>query len=299
MPTHLVNCIASLCELHASFVRWSHTLLRTRPKKQRKLDEANQLKARRLIRTHANGTLESEETRRARLRRQATARFERESHGRTMDEQKADGAPPHPVLQSLGIDTRSAHTQYTLEANAAVRWQHVEAYNDSLDSLSQLIFTCPCCKQRKLDHGKPLDDVRAFNNHNITHLHCSFCDANPDRLAPKNGLDLDLQGDKPWQRAWQELQSREGGSFAVSTLTPLEEALISPVLVQTAVLRLPSGRQLGWRASVITFSNPVATVARQLPRAQKIARLSSTWKRALITPTKWHAFARCILLHMF
>ena len=47
------------------------------------------------------------------------------------------------------------------------------------------------------------------------------------------------------------------------------EALICRITAATAVLRLPSEEQLGYRGNVINFLNDLATVSKQLPRAPK------------------------------
>jgi hypothetical protein len=59
---------------------------------------------------------------------------------------------------------------------------------------------------------------------------------------------------------------------SVSDIQPgsvMEEALISRVSACTSVLCLPNGGQLGYRGSVINFTNDLMHVAEQLPRTPK------------------------------
>ena len=57
----------------------------------------------------------------------------------------------------------------------------------------------------------------------------------------------------------------DAGQMGDTALSPVEEALVSPVLVMTSVLMLPKGGQLGYRGGVINFVNDVVKIATTLP----------------------------------
>jgi len=88
-------------------------------------------------------------------------------------------------------------------------------------------------------------------------------------LQESNGLKLCLRPlregiiAEEWQQEWARLKSDP----EIGELSPIEEALVSPVLTMTTVLQLPSGQQLGYRGSVINFLSETSSVAWQLPRA--------------------------------
>ena len=107
-----------------------------------------------------------------------------------------------------------------------------------------------------------------------------FCKQKPDLLNWQNGLDLDLRCEAekgvdtntgPAARAaWAALQKKmmsNGGP-----LTPIEEALISPVQAVVSVLKLPSGGQLGYHGNAINFTLDMATVRSRARREAGVAQ---------------------------
>jgi hypothetical protein len=74
------------------------------------------------------------------------------------------------------------------------------------------------------------------------------------------------QEDRDGLLEWQEFLVWMQDTWGDTALSPVEEALVSPVLVMTSVLMLPKGGQLGYRGGVINFVNDVVKIATTLPR---------------------------------
>ena len=113
----------------------------------------------------------------------------------------------------------------------------LKAYFEHLDGLRQRIFTCSNCKQKDVCAG--VDRGGGM---------CNFFRSSPEGHHWENGLDLELSptsaetmADATARARWADLVRRH------HPLSPVEEALISPVSACFSVLKLPSGGQLGFR----------------------------------------------------
>ena len=114
---------------------------------------------------------------------------------------------------------------------------------------------------------------------------CNFCRSSSEGHHWENGLDLELSptsaetmADATARARWADLVRRH------HPLSPVEEALISPVSACFSVLKLPSGGQLGFRGNVINFAFDVGKVC---PGAEfsfgnemKLTRPRGSWGRA-------------------
>lgn len=170
-------------------------------------------------------------------------------------------------MSALGAPIELAHAKYDKDATACQRYEHVFAMNTDLSRLSDLVYTCPNCKEQSVNHARERLRGTQF---------CDKCDGKDCRKwSEANGLELDLglklpmHARSPAQVAWLQLQER----FPVSDVSPLEEALMSPVLAMTTVLRLPSDGQLGYTSNVIHWENDISSVVSHLPRSPADAAL--------------------------
>ena len=134
-------------------------------------------------------------------------------------------------------------------------------YYEHLDSLTTRIEVCANCKQKGVQLGLG-DDVERSGSGRW----CWFCRAKPDVLRWKNGLDLDLS---PTAKCGVDTATTDAARKAYAALqkefaplSPIEEALISPVMAIVTVVKLPAGGQLAFRGSVINFTLDVGKVRR-------------------------------------
>ena len=229
---------------------------------------------------------ESEADRRARVRTDSRSRRERDKAQRAADQAKRRArqrAPEEPVPSwREPPPPRPADRDET----PVERAKRVDGYFDRLDELAQSFRTCPNCMQRGCGHVN-LGEGQ----------YCKYCCGadgglveHGRQLQQRNGLELSVERDEEWQRvadvvdgkdvprAFDDEREQWKGEWAAlkarwGELSPLEEALVSPVLTMSAVLQLPSGQQLGYRGSVINFVSETGSVARQLPRAPCDANL--------------------------
>ena len=204
---------------------------------------------------------ESEAERRVRVRCEGGTRRERDQRQRAEDRQRQRALLRHPNRLQPGW--RQPPPPREGKESAVERAQRVDGYFTRLDELSRSFHTCPNCLQRDCNHFHLGPDDRcarcAMPSQALSH--------DGEKLRESNGLQLRVDGEEPWQQAWAQLKRDHG------ELSPLEEALVSPVLVMTSVLQLPSGQQLGYRGSVINFVNETASVAEQLPRTPSDANI--------------------------
>ena len=170
-------------------------------------------------------------------------------------------------MTALGAPMELADAKYDKDATACQRYEHVFAMNSALSKLCDLVYTCPNCKEQSVNHSR--ERLRG------TQL-CDKCDGGDNRKwSEANGLELDLDWKlpphvrSPAQVAWLQLQE----TYPANDVTPLEEALMSPVLAMTTVLRLPSDGQLGYTSNVIHWENDISSVVSQLPRSPADAAL--------------------------
>jgi hypothetical protein len=235
---------------------------------------------------HSSLPGENETDRRARVRRESATRRERDQQQRAMDRarQRMNAANPPEARPHWREPPPQKPTDR--DETAVERMQRVDRYFARLEELASSFHTCRNCWERDCDHITTAEDE-----------FCCRC-IKPDKSltqygkkrAESNGLQLCVTGDAKWQREWAELKNgcpadtdperHENGWQLYSApasgwgeLSPTEEALISPVLTMTAVLHLPSGKQLGYRGSVINFVNETASVAQQLPRTPEDANI--------------------------
>ena len=212
---------------------------------------------------------ESEDERQARVRTESNSRKQRDKTHRAFDQQKRralqrDQAPLAPSWRAAPPLRRTDRAETSAEK--AIR---VDGYFKQLTELSSSFHTCPNCWERDCDHVH-LGETEM----------CKYCcgadrelSENGRKRQQGNGLELLLEPfelnhdeiNSSWTMEtaleWKQLRAEYG------ELRPLEEALVSPVLCMSAVLQLPSGRQLGYRGSVINFVSETGAVAHQLPRA--------------------------------
>ena len=160
--------------------------------------------------------------------------------------------------------------------------QRIDNYFEELHALcNSKLHTCLNCCERSATHGPSEADQR----------YCHWC-AYPTQRHAKVDLArmLDLQRvdnapnykhttpeckqeavkqdqeDRDGLLEWQEFLVWMQDTWGDTALSPVEEALVSPVLVMTSVLMLPKGGQLGYRGGVINFVNDVVKIATTLPR---------------------------------
>ena len=161
--------------------------------------------------------------------------------------------------------------------------QRIDKYFEELHALcNSKLHTCLNCCERSATQGPSEADQR----------YCHWCGASPTQRHAKVDLArmLDLQRldnasnyqhttpecreeavkqdeeDREGLLAWQEFLAWMQDRWGDTALSPVEEALVSPVLVMTSVLMLPKGGQLGYRGGVINFVNDVVKIATTLPR---------------------------------
>ena len=142
--------------------------------------------------------------------------------------------------------------------------QRLRHFFRELDGLGDRIEICSNCRQKNVAMGVG-DGVGPKAEF------CSFCCEHPETMHWNNSLDLNLSPDAQFgidtntsdaaRAEFAELQK------AWPQMSPIEEAMISPVCACFTVLSLPSGGQLGYRGNVINFPFDVAKIAAQLPRA--------------------------------
>ena len=137
----------------------------------------------------------------------------------------------------------------------------LRGYFEHLDSLPSRIKVCSNCREKTCNNG--VGDG-ATDTHEADM--CWFCREKPDALHWSNGLDLDLRPDAV---EGNDTDTCAGARMAFAkllmdhgSLSPVEEAMISPVCACFSVLKLPSGGQLGYRGNVINFSFDVGKVSR-------------------------------------
>lgn len=133
----------------------------------------------------------------------------------------------------------------------------LQEYFKQLETLGDRIQICSNCCEKDVNLGVG-DGVGAAATE------CWFCREKPEVLHWENGLDLNLDPragpdgtntDMDKRQAFHELEKKW------APLSPVEQALISPVVSCFTVLKLPSGGQLGYRGNVINFTYDVAKVS--------------------------------------
>jgi hypothetical protein len=220
------------------------------------------------------------------VRRESATRRERDQQQRAMDRARQRMNAANPPLALPHWREPPPHKPTDRDETAVERMQRVDRYFERLKELASSFHTCRNCWQRDCDHITTEENqscCRCIKPDNSSTEHGK-------KFAESNGLQLCVTGDAKWQREWAELKNgcpadtdpeRHENEWQLYSapasgwgeLSPTEEALISPVLTMTAVLHLPSGKQLGYRGSVINFVNETASVAQQLPRTPKDANI--------------------------
>ena len=142
--------------------------------------------------------------------------------------------------------------------------QRLRGYYDILDSMKDKIKTCSNCLQKGCNLG--VGDGASGSDEETM---CWFCREKPEVLHYKNGLDLNVSRDAiQGVETDTSNQEREELARIVSRwgeLSPVEEAMISPVSACFSILKLPSGGQLGYRGNVINFAFDVGKVRKCTP----------------------------------
>ena len=221
---------------------------------------------------------ESEADRRTRVRTESRGRRQRDQEQRAADHQKRRALQRNTETPVPSWRAPPPLRPTDRDETPVDRARRVDGYFERLNELGSSFHTCPNCLERDCDHVHlGLDELCVY---------CSGADGNlvenGRRRQQHNGLELCVERHELWQRvvdnqtgkardfdhpdeqwkgAWAKLKEDHG------ELSPLEEALVSPVLTMSAVLQLPSGQQLGYRGSVINFVSETGSVVSQLPRA--------------------------------
>ena len=186
---------------------------------------------------------ETEEQRRARVRKEAGSRHTRDTTAR-----RADAKARHENLgsQPKRVWPPEPTSEWRRNLDPCEKARRVDEFFEGLEGLTSCLHVCPNCLELDCEHGAE----------GPTKV-CAQCDTFPDALCESNGLLLDMVPYNPKyprviersvkiascrpdqfeiaRERWQDLQYRHGG------LRVLEEALISPVIACRGVLRMPSG----------------------------------------------------------
>ena len=166
--------------------------------------------------------------------------------------------------------------------------QRIDKYFEELHALcNSKLHTCLNCCERSATQGPSEADQR----------YCHWCGASPTQRHAKVDLArmLDLQRldnasnyqhttpecreeavkqdeeDREGLLAWQEFLAWMQDRWGDTALSPVEEALVSPVLVMTSVLMLPKGGQLGYRGGSSTSSTMWSRLQPHCPGGQMTA----------------------------